>query len=276
MQKTVEGIIAKATYNITDGDYVGEDGLYRCGKCHSKKQTFFTGLGDKRLVPCICDCEAAERQAEEDARKHRELVMRLRKKCFKNQKMTEWTFANDDGLTPKFITAMKNYVENFDKFKEEGKGILLFGSVGGGKTYLTACVANALINKGVPCVFKTFRDIENETNGLYPEEKTRYLDTLNSYALMILDDLGAERDTEFMQKDIVYAIINARYLANLPVLVTSNYTREELLNPKDLTQQRVFSRLFEMCTPVELTGKDRRKMALKDNIGEMKTILGLE
>ena len=275
MRDVVENVIAKATYNITEGDYVGEDGLYRCGKCHSRKQTYFTGLGDKRLVPCVCECEAAERKAEEDARKHRELVIRLRKKCFSNPKMTEWTFANDDGLTPKYINAMKNYVENFDTFKEEGKGVLLFGGVGNGKTYLTACVANALINKGVPCIFKNFRDIENDLKDAYGETK-KYLEYLNTFPLMVLDDLGAERNTEYMQKDIVYAIIDARYRAGLPVLVTSNYTKEELLNPTDIAQQRIFSRLFGMCTPIRVEGKDRRVMALKDDIVETKSILGLE
>lgn len=274
MQKTVEGIIAKTTYNITDGDYVGEDGLYHCGKCHSRKQTYFTGLGDKRLVPCICECEAAERKAEEDARKHRELVMRLRKIGFPEKKIAECTFANDDGSDPKMINAMKNFVEHFDEFKEEGKGLLLFGSVGTGKTFLAACVANALINKGVPCLVTNFARIVNDVQNRW-DSRQQYFDNLNSFPLLVLDDLSSERKTEYMQ-EIVFNVIDSRYRANLPLIVTTNLTREELLNPADTMQKRIYSRLFEMCTPIAVEGKDRRKQALKSDIGKMKNILGLE
>ena len=51
---------------------------------------------------------------------------------------------------------------------------------------------------------------------------------------------------------------------------------EELLKPADLTYQRIFSRLFEMCTPIEVSGKDRRQKALREDIGKMKSLLGLE
>ena len=71
-------------------------------------------------------------------------------------------------------------------------------------------------------------------------------------------------------------MIDSRYRANLPLIVTTNLTREELLNPADLTYQRIFSRLFEMCVPLEVVGKDRRQKALREDMGKMKNLLGLE
>lgn len=278
-ESAFENIIEKAqeTANIVEGDFLGEDNLYYCGKCKTRKQTVVNVFDKVKIVPCICECKAAEIKAEDEARKQREFferVMRMRRVGFPEKAMQEWTFENDDGSNPKMTNAMKNFVEHFKTFKDEGKGLLLFGSVGTGKTYLAACVANALISKGTPCLVTNFARIANEVQGMF-EGKQQYYDNLNSFPLLVIDDLSAERKTEYMQ-EIVFNVIDARYRANLPIIVTTNLTREELLNPADLTYQRIFSRLFEMCTPIEVSGKDRRQKALREDIGKMKNLLGLE
>ena len=268
---------AKETANIVAGDYVGEDNLYYCGKCHTRKQTAISLFGTTKIAPCICKCRADELKAEEEARKQREhfdKVMRMRSVGFPEKAMTTWTFANDDGSNPKMSNAMRKFVDNFPTFQKEGKGLLLFGTVGTGKTFLAACAANALIDKGVPCLVTNFARIANEVQGMF-EGKQEYYDNLNKFPLLVIDDLSAERKTEYMQ-EIVFNVIDARYRANLPLIVTTNLTREELLHPSDLSYQRIFSRLFEMCTPIEVSGADRRQKALREDIGKYKNLLDLE
>lgn len=267
---------AKETGNIVEGDYIGEDNLYYCGKCHTRKQTAVRMFDKDRIVPCICACKAAAIKAEDEARQQREFfekVKRYRQAGFPESEMSTWNFAADDGTNPKMTAAMQNYVQHFSEFRSRGKGLLLFGDVGTGKTFLAACAANALIDRGVPALVTNFARIANTLQGMF-DGRQEYLDSLNHFPLLVLDDLSTERQTEYML-EIVYNVIDARYRARLPLIVTTNLTREELMNPADIRYKRIFSRLFEMCTPIEVAGKDRRHAALKNDIAATKQLLGL-
>lgn len=87
-------------------------------------------------------------------------------------------------------------------------------------------------------------------------------------------DLGAERETEYMG-EVVHNIIDNRYRAKLPLIITTNLTPDNLKNPTDIRKQRIYSRLLEMCIPVLVPGKDRRLQNNKENIDYMKSILGI-
>ena len=266
---------ATAAIKAEAGDYE-KDGLLYCGKCNTPKQCFVEVFGAIRKPPCLCKCKKEARDAEEEARRQRELaekVQRYRRLGFPESEMANWNFAADDGSNPQMTTAMQNYVQHFDEFRAQGKGLLLFGNVGTGKTFLAACVANALIDKGVPCLVTNFARIANTVQGLF-EGRQEYYDSLNKFPLLVLDDLSAERKTEYMQ-EIVFNVIDARYRAKLPLIITTNLTREQLMHPEDVTYQRIYSRLFEMCTPIEIAGADRRHAALKNDIAATKQLLGL-
>lgn len=267
---------SKETQNIVEGDYVGDDNLYYCGKCNTRKQTVVHIFDQQRIVPCVCKCKAEEIKREDEAQKQREFfdrVQRYRAMGFPESEMASWNFAADDGSNPKMISAMQNYVQHFGQFRKQGKGLLLFGGVGTGKTFLAACAANALIDRGTPALVTNFARIANTAQGLF-EGRQEYFDSLNNFQLLVLDDLSTERQTEYML-EIVYNVIDARYRAKLPLIVTTNLTREELMHPADIRYQRIFSRLFEMCTPIEIAGHDRRRAALKNDIAATKALLGL-
>lgn len=274
----INAVIAKAqeTINIVEGDYIGSDNLYYCGKCHTRKQCAITFLGKQKVVPCVCKCRAEEIKREDEERQLRERYAQIKKyraAGFPESEMENWNFARDDGTNPQMSKAMQNYVHHFKEFKEQGKGLLLFGDVGTGKTFLAACVANALIDRGIPCLVTNFTRIANTAQGLF-DGRQEYFDSLNRFPLLVLDDLNTERQTDYML-EIVYNVIDARYRAKLPLIVTTNLTREELMHPADMRYKRIFSRLFEMCTPIEVAGKDRRHAALKNDIAATKKLLGL-
>lgn len=263
--------------NPAESDDYTEDGLLYCGKCHTRKQCRIELFGQVRIVPCLCKCGVEKRDAEEAERKRRERMMeirRMRDLGFADAEMQNWTFDRDDGMNEKISEAARKYVENFEEMKKRGQGLLLFGGVGTGKTFISACIANALIDKGYPCLVTNFARLVNTLSGMF-EGKQNYIDNLNNFDLLVIDDLASERDTEYMG-EIVQNIIDSRYRAGLPLIITTNLTSEELKNPAEIRKKRIYSRLFEMCFPIEVKGKDRRKQKLRQEFSEIGNLLGLD
>ena len=279
INKFIDNVIEQGKLNIkeNEGDYTGENGLLYCGECNTPKQTIaeIPELGIKRVVMCLCKCGAAKRDAEEAERKRAEFERRikeLRTVGFSKSDMHNWTFANDDMENPTITKAMQKYVENFPELRKEGKGLLLHGNVGTGKTYAACEVANALIDKGYPVLVTNFARIINTLQGMF--ERQDYIDELNSFDLLVIDDLGIERDTPFA-KEQVFNVIDSRYRAGLPMIITTNLTPDELKNPADTEGRRIYDRVLEKCFPIEVSGASRRRKAVRESYNDMKELLGL-
>lgn len=274
----VSAIEARAAQSIRaeEGDYIGEDGLLYCHKCNTKKQTEINILGTIRRPMCLCKCAAAKRAAEEDEYKRREFekkVQEMRRMGFPEAEMRNWTFANDD-LTNEMLTkAAQRYVENFPELRKRGKGLLLYGNTGTGKTYAACEIANALIDKGYPTLVVNFSRVLNTLQGTF--EKQEYIDGLNNFQLLVIDDLGIERDTAYA-KEQVYNIIDSRYRSGLPMIITTNMSMEKIKNPQDIENLRIYDRILERCHPIEVSGINRRRKAVREDYDEMKNLLGLE
>lgn len=266
---------AERTIRRNECDYEVEGVLY-CGKCHTPKQVVLT-LGGATIKPmCLCACEAKRRDAElsmEESAKRKQQIARLRSAAFSEKMMSEWTFSADDGGNPKITSVMQRYVDRFDEIRGRGKGLLLYGSVGTGKTFAACEVANALIDRGIPCHVTNFARLANTIQGMY-EGKQEYIDSLSDYALLVIDDLGAERKSEYMQ-EMVFNIIDARYRSGLPMIITTNMTIEEIKNPGNVQYSRIYDRIIERCFPVLVDGKSRRRATVREEYGEMKEMLGL-
>lgn len=276
----IENMVREASQDShrEEGDYLNEDGLLMCGKCHTPKQCRFiaTWDGKEKKPYTLCDCARERKDAEEQARQAQDLrieINRLRKLGFPDIEMADWTFAHDDGTDPKTTSIAHRYVDNFSEMKKRGKGLLLYGTVGTGKTYAAACIANELISQGHPCLVTNFARITNTLQGMF-EGKQRYLDDFNRLDLLVIDDLAAERDTSYMN-EMIFNVIDSRYRSGKPLIVTSNLTKADLMAPGSIERQRIYSRLLEMCVPVKVKGGDRRQKKLYDDSADMARLLGL-
>lgn len=256
------------------GDYE-KDGLLYCGKCNTPKQHRGEFLGIVKIVPCICQCRAAELAAEEQRRQWEKLQERIKKHRlagFPESDMQHWTFSADDGADPRIMRAAKNYVTNFAQFREQGKGLLLYGGVGTGKTFAAACIVNALIDTGKPCLMTNFARVLNTLWSI--ENKQAYIDSFNKFDLLVLDDLGTERRSEYAQEQ-VFNVIDGRYRAGLPMIITTNLSIEEIKKPDSVGNSRIYDRVLEMCHPVEVNGKSRRRKKVAAEFKSMNELLGL-
>lgn len=274
----IDGIekLAAESIKAEQGDYIDDDGMLVCGKCHTRKQTRVVIFDKVRTPFCLCRCEVERQEREEEARKRAEFmekVMRLRSAGFPDKEMQNMTFENDDLSNEKLSKVARNYVEHFPEMQKRGKGLIFYGSVGTGKTFIAASIANALIDKGYPCLVTKFSRLTNKLSGMF-DGKQEYIDSLNKFDLLVIDDLAAERDTEYMS-EIVYDIIDSRYRAGLPLIVTTNLTGEELQNPAEVRKQRIYSRIYDMCLPVKVEGRDRRRREMREAVKEFSDMLGL-
>lgn len=267
---------AETSIKAEEGGYIGEDGLLYCHKCHTRKQTEINVLGRIRRPMCMCKCEAAKRAAEEaeiERRKFEEKVKELRRMGFPEADMQNWTFSNDDLANEQITKAAQRYVENFSELRKSGKGLLLYGNTGTGKTYTACEIANALIDKGYPVLVTNFARILNTLQGTF--EKQEYIDGFNSFQLLVIDDLGIERDTAYA-KEQVFNIIDSRYRSGLPMIITTNLTMDKIKNPEDIENRRIYDRILERCFPIEVGGSSRRRKAVREDYEVMKNLLGLE
>ena len=254
--------------------HLENDGLMYCDICGAPIQCRVKLFDEERVLPCTCDCEKAERERLEEEKRKADImenVRKLRISGFDSSEMQKWRFETDDGKQAEATKVSKNYVKNFDKLKSMGKGLLLCGNVGTGKSFQAACIANALIDQNVPVLMtriaRIVNDLQNSLAG-----RNEYFDKLNRYDLLILDDLEAERNTEYVN-EITFEVIDGRYRSGKPLIITTNVTHSEMLSEQDIKKRRVYSRILERCYPFEVKGHDRRKASHVSDFAEMKKLL---
>ena len=150
-------------------------------------------------------------------------------------------------------------------------GLILWGNVGTGKSYFAGCIANALMEREISVCMTNFSLILNDLAANY-KDRNEYIARLCSFPLLILDDFGMERGTEYGLEQ-VYNVIDSRYRSRKPLIVTTNLTLEELQNPEDTPHARIYDRLIEMCTPVRITGENFRKARAREKMERLKKLL---
>ena len=257
-----------------EDEYLGEGGLLYCARCSTPRQKRLELMDKAYLVRCYCHCQAQAAQREEEERRALELRDRISR--YRSIGMTEAslraaTFENDR-FGGHEIEVAKRYVKHWEEMRRRALGLILWGPVGSGKTYIAAAIANALLDRGVPAMMTSFGRILGGMPSAASGEQNRYIASLNAFDLLVIDDLGAERETEYTAEQ-VYNIIDARYREHLPLIVTTNLKLEDMKQSKSLVKQRIYSRVLERCVPLCVNRRKIREDNASSNLRQAAALL---
>lgn len=231
-----------------------------------------------------CDCEEylknkeLKRIQEIEEAKRKEEVERKAEYQRKIEKLFEQSNISKRGLKRTFETfelndentkvyAMaKKYVDSWEKYREEGTGLIFIGRYGTGKTHLAFAIANSLLIQGIPVIYETFINLMEKLKESYSNNNLDYYEIIKLYCecdLLIIDDLGKERLSEWVLEKL-FQIVNTRYENMLPIIITTNYTEQELVKRLSLgndgkTAESLVSRLNEICLEIDTNFQDYRK-----------------
>jgi len=245
---------AKLSSAPNPGDYVGPDtGLLMCGRCGEPRQ-LIARLPHDRIMPRGCACvrkEWEQKAAEDKAAEERGRIRELRKAGIPDPGLRAKTF---DSSTPsRQLEQAQKYVEAWPRMAEHNIGMLFWGGTGSGKTHTAACVANALIDRGIRAGVTSTAGLMAVAYNDRPAELRR----LVSLDLLVLDDLGAERDSAYAM-ETVYAVVDGRLKAGRPMVVTTNLSLSDIRNPGDMGRERIYQRVLEACQPVRFDEPSHR------------------
>lgn len=260
---------------LAEGDHIGEDGLVYCGKCGSRKQ-LRVKFGDKtHVVRCVCKCESKEleeKKRQEEYEEQMRRINRLKEASMMDKKYREVTFDKYEVReeNKKVFEMVKKYADRFQDMYKKNQGLLLYGPVGTGKSFTAACIGNYLLNNAKPVIMTSFVKILQDV--WENDREAEYITILNSASLLIVDDLGTERETDYALEK-VYNIIDSRVRANKPMIITSNLELNDMMECEDIRRKRIYDRILECCYPMYVGGKSFRMMKAAQRFDEMKDFL---
>lgn len=241
-------------------------------------------MSKKVVLKVMCKCEVAQmkeierhKEVEEKQRKLEKIITNsLMDSKFQDSTFENWDFEKG---TKKMYDLGRRYSENFKKCKAEGLGLLIYGDPGNGKTYVSSCIANELLNSLTPVICVSINGLLSRIQETYNrwgrEAESDVIRGLCNADLLIIDDLGTEKKTDW-SRSMIYNVIDSRYRSNLPLIITSNLK----INPKktngilsELYDRRTEDRILEMCTPIENTQKSIRVDSAKTKTDMLRSIL---
>ena len=240
MKRTwIEGV----EYSYDANEEYEKDGHIYCKTCHERKDgKILEFFGGKMICRVSCHCD--KQREEKEAKRQKQLeIERLKSSCFSSRAECEYSFKNYQGEENQSLLIAKNFAKDYQQMKKENVGLLFYGSVGSGKTYLACSIANALIEQyQITVKIRNFSQIMNEMQKCgFDFDKNAYIESLVNTSVLILDDLGIERDTRYA-KEQVYNIVNSRYLRRKPTIFTTNLSYDTIQNCiESVVYQRIYS-----------------------------------
>lgn len=257
-------------YKVKADEYLTEEYELVCKKCGGKR--YFQK--ENFVAVCFCECEAKANERKERQRELQEWKINhlkwLKAVSLLGARYKEASFEKLDlDREEEFIQAVercKKFCERWEQVQAKGLGIYLYGDIGTGKTLLTACIGNRLLEKGVAVLFTSFLEIARVLKDKYSrnESELSFMKNLEQVDLLILDDIGTEviakstKEKSWLQEKI-YEIINARYVQKKSTIFSSNESVLEL-HIKCGMQEKTVDRIVEMSTVrLEIKGTSYRE-----------------
>ena len=244
-------------------DYLAEDGLWHCGKCGTAKQfrlpERFLKMGMPEIVGCCCACQSAK-EKRENAKQRLASVIRQNKEI---ANIPEHYLSADMAMVESSEAQRigRNYIKNFEKLGRIG--LLLYGDVGTGKTFLAACIANVLLNQGIRVKWLTTMQIVERSCFYSESEYAEYTRSIAAPDLLIIDDLGTELPNSFTVSQL-FICLNERILRQKSTIISTNLALEDI---KSIYSERTFSRISSNYTILRITGDDIRIQKKLLNLG---------
>ena len=229
------------------------------------------------IPACNCLEENKTKELEELERKRMQECMKNRMKKCKDISVMDEKFARSRferaDMKSDYMQLSKRYAESFMN-KDKKEGMLLYGGVGTGKTFASACIANYLMERGKTVLVINLGLYFNKLTMEWGEAEKVVLEQTEKCDLMIIDDFGSEKGLDRNQTgwraEKIYNLIDGRYRSEKPLIISTNLNfsvdeRKCELSEKFSTQgqNRIRDRIIDMCFPVEVTGKSRRGMTQK-------------
>lgn len=242
--------------------YYNTGGIKICKRCNQPRMV----LIGENLKECFCQCQKEQLEKlikdkhEEEEKGKRETERRA---VLPFVELRKATFENSTDKESKAYRVARGFTADFDEHCKNGLGILFYGETGAGKTYFEGAIANELINKNKKIVYENACELISLFDYGNGESIRKKMEDIKTSDLFILDDLGSERATDTAISKI-YQIINSRYMTNKSMIVSTNFTPEQMKTGEIGNKKRIFDRIYEVCYPVKVEGNKRKIKALKN------------
>ena len=208
---------------------------YNCDLC---RDVGWVVIEQEKYQPLMRRCECAEKEFVKE-----KWIKAGINPSMSNLKFSTFKAWNETSENLRLIG--KSYLKNFKEIKDNKQNsLLLCGQVGSGKTHISIAVALNLLNIGVKVLYFGFRDVVTglKQNMLDQEYYKQNIDTYQNAEVLLIDDLFKGKITD-ADKNIMFEILNYRYLNNLPIIVSSELTVQDVL----IVDEAIGSRIYEMC-----------------------------
>ena len=258
----------------TRGRYIGDRVFWNPGGAEvcacPEGQALFAKRGKEARI-----ARKKERD-DEEARKMRGRVRRVFGNSGMSGRFLMRTFENfqTDAYNRDALKAARFYAEHFGKVRPLShdqnpgmNGLLISGSIGSGKTHIAAAIANHLLRQGVAVICMSEKKLYGRIKETFSGDGHHESSVLRLYEqapLLIIDDIGKVQMTEWTISTL-YAIIDSRYEAMKPLIVTTNYGNADLvrrLTPPGgdgVAAEAIIDRLVQMCEGIVMNGPSHRR-----------------